>query len=194
MAAQPKFKYTPDEYLALERAAEYKSEYIDGEIFAMSGVSRQHDRIQGNVYASLYQQLSDSPCEPFTSDMRVRVTSRRTRFVYPDATVVCGEAQFEDDQVDILINPTVVFEVLSKSTAADDRGEKAEFYRAMPSLSDYVLIAQDRVHVEHYARQADNRWALTEYNDLDATLAIESIGCQLPLRQVYRRVELTDEE
>ena len=194
MAAQPKVKYTPDEYLALERAAEYKSEYIDGEIFAMAGVSRQHARIQGNLYTGLDLQLGDGPCEVFTSDLRVRVNSRRTRFVYPDATVVCGEPQFEDDQVDILINPTVVFEVLSKTTAAYDRGEKAEFYRAMPSLSDYVLIAQDRVHVEHYARQADNRWELIEVNDLDGVLDIRSIGCQLPLRQVYRRVELTDEE
>jgi len=144
--------YTPQEYLALERKAAYKSEYIGGFIVAMPGVSRWHDRIAGDTYAALHAQLADGPCEIFTSDIRVKneVTGRYTD---PDASVVCGEPQFADEELDTLLNPTVIIEILSPSTEAYDRGDKFEAYRRLPSLQEYVRIAQNRASVDHFLRQ-----------------------------------------
>ncbi len=182
--------FTASEYLMLERAAEYKNEYIDGDIVAMSGVTRQHDRIAGDVFGELRAQLRDEPCDVFTSDMRVKnlVTGRYT---YPDASVVCGEPEFEDDELDTLLNPAVVIEVLSPSTEAYDRGDKFAAYRRLPSLREYVLIAQDRPSVEHYLRQGE-QWLLTAATDLDASVALPTIGCVLRLAEVYRRVRFPD--
>lgn len=186
MATQPKPTLTPEEYLAFERQVEYRSEYVDGEMVAMTGTSSAHNRIAGGIYAHLYQALASGPCEPFIADMRVCVL--RHRYYYPDVVVVCGEAEFEDDELDTLLNPTAVFEVLSKSTRDYDRGEKAEFYRALPSLRELVFISQDRVHVEHMVRQAEREWVLTEYSSLDDTLPLPSLGVSLRLADLYRRV------
>ncbi len=191
IAARAIRRYTPAEYLALERAAEYKSEYIDGHIVAMSGVTRQYDRIAGDTFASLHAQLGDGPCEIFSSDPRV--TSVVTgRYTYPDVSVVCGDAEFEDDQLDTLLNPAVIIEVLSPSTEAYDRGSKFAGYRSIPSLREYVLIAQDRPSVEHYLRQGE-QWLLTAATDLDASVALPTIGCELRLAEVYRRVRFPAE-
>lgn len=177
---------TPQEYLALERRAEFKSEYDNGYVNAMSGASREHNLIAGNVHGELRLQLRGRPCESYTSDMRVQAGASGL-FAYPDVTVVCGEPRFLDKEVDTLLNPTVIVEVLSPSTEAYDRGRKFEHYRRLASLREYVLVAQDRVLVERYTRQGDN-WLLTELSRLDGVLRLESIGCEIPLEAVYERV------
>ena len=149
MPAMPKPLLTPEEYLARERRAETKSEYLRGEVFAMAGASRAHNLIASNAAGELRQQLRDRPCEVYPSDMRVKV-SPSGLYTYPDVTVVCGEPQFEDAEVDTLLNPKVLVEVLSPSTADYDRGGKFTHYRRLPSLQEYVLISQDRPLVEHY--------------------------------------------
>ena len=192
MAAQAKARYTPQEYLALERQAEYKSEYVDGEIFAMAGASEAHDFIAGEIYAALLVAFRRGPCAVLSSDVKVRVTGRR--YVYPDVVAVCGERRYADDQKDVLLNPTVVFEVLSPSTEAYDRGRKAAFYRTLPSLSDYVLVAQDKPHIELYTRQVDGSWRFSEARGLQSSLTIPSIDCALALADVYQRVQVSDSD
>jgi Uma2 family endonuclease len=187
MSAVPKHLLTPQEYLALERRAETKSEYLRGEMFAMAGASRQHNLIATNVAAEFRQQLRERPCEVYQADMRVKISSTGL-YTYPDVTVVCGEPQFEDAEVDTLLNPTVLVEVLSSSTADYDRGGKATHYRSLPSLEEYVLISQDQALIEHYARQGPDQWLLTEKHSLDDTLVLASINCRLPLAEIYLKV------
>lgn len=156
MALQPKSFLTPEEYLVIERKAEYKSEYFNGEMFAMSGVSPSHVLIVSNIVAELRGQLKQKPCNVYSSDLRVRV-SPTGLYTYPDVVVVCGQPQLADEQKDTLLNPTLIVEVLSDSTQDYDRGRKFEHYRSLSSFTEYLLIAQDRCHVEHFVRQADNR-------------------------------------
>ena len=188
MSAVPKSYLTPQEYLVRERRAETKSEYLRGEVFAMSGASREHNLIAGNVNRELSEQLRERPCEVYQGDMRVKVSSTGL-YTYPDVTVVCSEPQFEDAEVDTLLNPKVIVEVLSPSTADYDRGGKFTHYRRLPSLRDYVLISQDRALVEHCVRQPSDQWLLTEYSALDGTLMLSSIQCQLPLAEIYLKVQ-----
>lgn len=187
MTALPKQKLTSLEYLEIERQAETRSEFLDGEMFAMSGASRKHGRVAGSAFASLHSQLRGRPCEAFTADMRVRI-SPTGLYTYPDIVVVCGEAQFEDAEVDTLLNPALVLEVLSPSTTDYDRGTKFAHYRSLPSLREYLLLAQDRVHAEHFVRQAGDRWLLSETDDREAVLELASIGCRLALADAYERV------
>jgi Uma2 family endonuclease len=181
--------YTPEEYLTLERQASNKSEYIAGQIVAMSGASRAHSLITGNLLRVLSSQLLERPCEAHASALRVQV-SARAMYTYPDIVVVCGDAQFEDAAVDTLLNPTLIVEVLSPSTEAYDRGAKFGYYRQAPSLREYVLIAQDRMLVEQYVR-ADAGWLLTETSDPAARVEFPAIGCAAPLSEIYRKVALT---
>jgi Uma2 family endonuclease len=189
MSSQPKAYITPEEYLAIERKAEYKSEYFNGEMFAMAGASEQHATIVANVMYLLVGQLKGRPCKAYASDLRVRI-SPTGLYTYPDVVVVCGEPQFADDQKDTLLNPTLIVEVLSESTKDYDRGEKFEHYRTLTSLSEYVLIAQDKYHVEHFVRQPDNRWLLSETNRLEDTIHLSSIACDLALAEVYDKVAM----
>lgn len=189
MSLQPKTHLTPEEYLAIERKAEYKSEYFNGEMFAMAGASERHALIVTNVVAELRGQLRHRPCTVYSTDLRVRV-SPTGLYTYPDVIVVCGQAQFADDQKDTLLNPTLIVEVLSESTKDYDRGGKFEHYRSLASLSEYVLIAQDKHHVEHFVRQPDNRWLLSETNRLEDTIHLPSIDCALALTEVYDKVEM----
>lgn len=189
MSSQVKVYYTPEEYLALERQAEHKSEYFDGEIFAMTGASRRHNLVAANVLAALHRQLRKRPCEIYSSDMRVKV-SPTGLYTYPDVVIVCGEPFFDDKQKDTLLNPTVLVEVLSKSTASYDRGEKFEHYRKLDSLAEYLVIAQNKYHVEHYIRQPDNRWLLSETDDRQQTIHLSSIECDLALADIYDKVEV----
>ncbi len=186
--AQP--NYTPEQYLALERKAEYKNEYMNGQIYAMSGASRWHNLITGNLAAELHAQLRGRPCEAYISDMRVKV-SLTGMYAYPDVVAVCGEPLSEDRHRDTLINPNVIIEVLSVATEANDRGEKFAHYRRLDSLMEYVLVAQDKVLVEHYARHGDNggQWILTVISDSDGALHLASIGCDVALQDIYDRVE-----
>lgn len=189
MFSQAQKRYTPEEYLALERAAQCKSEYYAGDIFAMAGASRWHNLIVTNVLRELSLQLKGQPCTTYPSDMRVKV-SPTGLYTYPDVTVVCGEAQFEDNQQDTLLNPTLIVEVLSDSTEAYDRGGKFAHYRKLASLMEYVLIAQTKPHIEHYVRQPDNRWLLSEADSLSDTVHLPSIDCRLALAEVYDKVDI----
>ncbi len=186
MRSRPKTYMTPEEYLAVERQNEYKSEYINGEVFAMTGASRRHNIITFNIAASLGPQLRGRPCEGYVNDMRVRVASRRDyAYAYPDVVVIRGEPQFEDGHLDTLLNPTVIIEVLSESAERYDRVGKFVLYRDIGSLAEYVLVAQDEHRVEQYAKQPDGRWMLTDHRSPDAVVELASIQCTLALREVY---------
>jgi Uma2 family endonuclease len=178
---------SPEEYLALERQAENKHEYVDGEIFAWAGASRKHNVIAGNIITSLNGQLRGKPCEVYPGEMRVKAPASRA-YVYPDVTVICDEPQFEDDYVDTLLNPSVVFEVLSKSTESYNRLARSAYYRTIQSLSEYLLVAQEEYRVEQYVKQAAGRWLLTEVRSLESVIELESIGCSLALRDIFDRI------
>src|ERR1700693_2945284 len=178
---------TEEQYLALERAAELRSEFFDGKMFARSGVSIQHAELQGNILGELHDALRGTPCEPFGSVLRVRVSSRM--YAYPDVSVVCGKPLLADDHQDVLLNPVVIVEVLSPSTEAYDRGLKLQHYRTIASLQDYILVEQNEIRIEQYTRQENNLWILRDYQSLDEELTISSIGVSLPLGRIYNRVE-----
>jgi Uma2 family endonuclease len=182
---------TPEAYLALERKAKTKSEYFNGQIYAMSGASRAHNLIGGNIFGGLHAQLRERDCEVYTNDMRVKV-SPTGLYTYPDVVVVCDEPRFEDDVFDTLLNPIVLIEVLSPSTEAYDRGEKFAHYRQIASLQEYVLVSQDRISVEHYLRQG-TQWLLTEFCGLQEVLSLISIRCELHLSDIYRRITFSEE-
>lgn len=186
---RPRHRYTVEEYLAFERASPTKHEYYAGDIFAMVGARRLHVLIVTNLVSSLDRRLSDRPCEVYSNDMRLKVSSTGL-YTYPDVAVVCGEPQFEDVETDTLLNPQVVIEVLSKSTRDYDLGEKFEHYRSVESLTDYVLISQDAYHVEHRSRKPDGEWNIAELDGLEATLVLESIDCALPISEIYRRIKI----
>jgi Uma2 family endonuclease len=188
MSLRPKPYLSPEDYLALERSAEFKSEYFDGEIFAMTGASESHNLIVINTIRELSIQLKKRPCKVYANDMRVRV-SPTGLITYPDVMVVCGQAQFDDSHLDTLLNPTLIVEVLSDSTEAYDRGRKFEHYRKLESLTEYVLITQHRPHVESYRRQPDQRWVLAESDGLDSSLPLDAIDCELVLAEIYDKVE-----
>ena len=177
---------TPGEYLTWERKQPFKNEYHNGYIIAMSGASRTHNLITMNIANQLYNQLMEQECEVYANEMRVR-TSPTVSYFYPDVAVVCGEPRFEDDTFDTLINPIIVIEVLSPSTAAFDRGEKFEHYKQLASLQEYILISQDSVRVEHY-RCEGTQWTHNRFQHLEDTLSLTSIECEVPLRAIYRRV------
>jgi Uma2 family endonuclease len=190
--ALPKTPITPAEYLKFERASEVKHEYYAGEIFAMTGASKNHNRIVTSTLSRLYNQLRERPCDVFPSDMRVKPHSG-ILYAYPDITVVCGTPEFEDDEVDTLLNPTVIIEVLSPSTEAYDRGKKFQHYRTIPSFQEYLLIAQDSVRIEHYTLR-DNEWVLIDATTLDAIITLHSIDCTLLLKDVYEKVDFNEVE
>jgi Uma2 family endonuclease len=177
---------SPEQYLELERTSEVKHEYAAGEVFAMAGGTREHSLIAMNISRELGNLLRGRPCEVHGPDMRIKITATG-RYVYPDASVVCGKALFEDSQSDNLLNPIVVCEVLSDSTEAYDRGEKFEQYRSIPSFQEYVVISQKKVRVEHFRKQLDGRWVLTVLGPGDR-LALESIGCEVAMDDIYLKV------
>jgi len=187
-------RVTPEEYLRRERLAEFRSEYRDGEIVAMAGASLSHIRIDANLMAELGAQLKGKPWEPMGQDAKIRAT--RMRYSYPDVTVVCGEPEFLDERRDVITNPTVLFEILSPSTEVYDRGEKFAAYQQRPTLQDYVLVAQDRVSVEHYSRQDENGgvWRYERLDRPDAVLRLPSVGCEVLLSDIYARVTFPEPE
>lgn len=189
MSSQAQLLVTPEEYLAHERRADTRSEYWNGEVVAMSGASFAHNLIVANVVAELRFQLKKRACSVVPSDMRVYIATAQ-RYVYPDVMVVCGDPEFTDDEQDTIVNPTLIVEVLSKTTKDYDRGEKFLRYRTLPSLREYVLISQDRPFVEHYVKQAGEKWLLSEVSGLEATLTLDSIDGRLELAEVYDKVTL----
>jgi Uma2 family endonuclease len=182
---------TPEEYLRQERDAETKSEYWNGEVYALAGATRTHNRITVNMLISLGNQLKGSRCTLYPSDMRVKVQATGL-YTYPDMAVVCGKERFEGRHSETLLNPTVIVEVLSPSTEAYDRGAKFVHYRQLPSLTDYLLIAQEQPAVDHFVRQGDGNWLLVAYAGLDAVVQLASVDCTLALADVYDKVEWTE--
>ena len=191
MSAQPQPYLTPEEYLAIERKAEFKSEYFQGEMFAMSGASLAHNQIVANLMIGIGSQLQKRSCRIFNADMRVEAKSNDA-YYYPDVVALCGEPKLKDHHQDILLNPMVLIEVLSPSTESYDRGLKRETYAQLESLRDYVLVAQDRMHVEHLALQEDRRWVLTDLYLPEETLVLESVQAELTLAEIYDNVEFPE--
>jgi Uma2 family endonuclease len=188
MSAQRTPFLSPAEYLEQERRADRKSEYFQGEVFAMAGASRRHGLIVTNLIRELGQQLKGRPCEVYASDLRLRVTPAGL-YTYPDVMVVCGDVQFADDRKDTVLNPVVLIEVLSESTRDYDRGRKFEYYRTLPSLREYLTVAQDKPHVEHWTRQQEDRGMLVEFHNLSQIIPLESIACALPLAEIYDKID-----
>jgi Uma2 family endonuclease len=178
---------TPEEYLEIERKAEFKSEYFNGEIFAMVGASRPHNRIVSNIIRTLDTQLLKRDCNIYPSDMRVKI-KKIGKYTYPNVVVTCGKEIFEDTYVDTLLNPVVICEILSDSTEAYDRGKKFQHYQFIESLAEYILITQDAVRVEQYVRQNDKMWVYDGYQNIDDIVKLESVGCELALKELYVNV------
>jgi len=187
--SSPKPSYLPPgEYLDLDRRAEIRSEYVRGRMFAMSGATRRHALIAGNLQGEIWTQLRGRRGEVYVNDMRVKVSPTGI-YTYPDIVAVCGEARFEDEAVDTLLNPTVIVEVLSESTEAYDRGEKFAQYRRLDTLREFVLVSQDKIRVEHFRREGEE-WILSEVDGPDATLHLGSIDCHVGLAVIYEKVEI----
>jgi len=184
---------TPEDYLSFERESEARHEFLDGEIFQMAGESLSHSRVCINLGGEVRAKLKGKSCEALSPNMKVR-TSTASLFSYPDLTIVCGEPLFHDRKKDVLTNPQVIFEVLSPSTAEYDRTTKFQRYRMdNETLTDYILVSQDKPFVEHFFRQTDGKWLYQSYGALEDFLKIETIDCELSLREIYDRVELTFE-
>ena len=178
-----------EEYLRFERDSETRHEFLDGIVYAMAGETPDHSRICFNLITITGSQIRDKPCEGFSPNMKVRA-GLGGLYAYPDLMIVCGEAIFHDEHGDVLLNPTVIFEVLSPSTEKYDRGEKFLRYQQIESLQDYVMVSQDNSRVEHHHRQPDGTWNATEVNGLDAVLVLSSIDCRISLDEVYRNTKV----
>jgi Uma2 family endonuclease len=187
MSALPELNWTAQRYLEYERTSDERHEYLNGQIYALAGASANHNLIVGNVYASLHAQLRKRPCVTYPSDMRLKI-KQTGLYTYPDISVVCGAPEFEDDKHDTLLNPILLIEVLSPSTENYDRGKKFQHYRTLESLHEFLLIAQDSYRVEHYVRQENDQWLLTDINQSDAVLELGSIDCKLVIAELYEKV------
>jgi Uma2 family endonuclease len=187
MSAQPQPRLTPEQYLEAERAAEFKHEYYNGQIYAMSGGSYRHGQIIGNVTTELTNGLKRRPCSVVPQDLRLRV-SPDGLYTYPDVIVICGDPRFADNRQDTLLNPALIVEVLSPSTEAYDRGFKSAQYRTVESLEEYALVSQAEPRVEVFRRQPGGHWLLSEAIGLDAVCHFESLECSVPLAEIYAKV------
>jgi Uma2 family endonuclease len=194
MTAVPKKKYTLEEYLELDKNSGERYEYFDGEVFAMAGGSPDHARISGNAYFAIQAKLGDGDCEAFNSEMRIKVPAAFP-YRYPDVSVVCGEPIFDEiGGQQMLVNPILIVEVLSPSTAAYDLGEKFTAYQSIDTFQEYLLISQDRPHVIQHVKQAKRKWLRIEIEGMESEVALESIGVTLMLAEIYRRVEFQTAE
>jgi Uma2 family endonuclease len=192
MSAIPKRKITPQEYLEMERKAEYKSEYFNGEIFAMAGARRNHNKISTNISGLIWQHLKGKSCESYSNDMRVYVP-KTGLYTYPDVVVVCGEPRFQDDVFDTLLNPTLLIEVLSESTESYDRGKKFQHYRSIESLHEYVLVSTDEARIEKFEKTGDGFWFLSEAVGIESEIELTSIECKVALAEVYDKIDFSVE-
>jgi Uma2 family endonuclease len=179
---------SPKEYLAIERQAETRSEYLGGEMLATAGGSYAHNVIVGNLIGEIRQQLKGRPCTVCPGGQRVLVPE--VSYTYPDIVVVCGDPRFEDKHFDTLLNPVLIVEIVSPTTEAYDRGKKFHLYQKIESLVEYVLVAQDENRVERFLRRENNQWLLTPSMGLESTVSLTSIQCALPLAEVYDKVEI----
>ncbi len=187
MSAEPQRRLTAEEYLAFERESEIRHEYLDGELFAMAGASREHNLIGTNLVAALHAQVRKQGCELYANGMRVRVPATGL-YTYPDLIAICGRPRFDDAESDTLLNPDLIVEILPTSTEDYDRGRKFAHYRSIPSLQIYLLVSQEKAHAEVFTRQRDGRWILWETDDLDATVELPVVGAAVGMREIYDRV------
>lgn len=187
MSANPLPILTAEEYLTMDRAAEWKSEFHDGEMYPMEAVSLKHAAISMNLAAALSLPLRSAGCIAYGSPLRLRVSP--TQYVYPDVQIVCGKPQITDERSDTLMNPKVIIEILSPSTADYDHGAKFEFYRKLPSFEEYVLISQSETQIEVFTKQSGNLWSLTIINARDQAARLQSLGTEIPLADVYYGIE-----
>lgn len=190
---QEKNKMAPGEYLALERSSlDIKHEFFDGDVFAMVGARRNHNRINVNLTIELGGKFKadKSTCNLFSNDMRVKIAEKN--YVYPDIVIYCGDAAFEDDEFDTLTNPVVIMEILSDSTEVFDRGKKFAYYQTIPMLQEYILVSQKEYCVEQYTRSGDG-WLYRSYKGTDQILKLESVNCELPLSEIYWDIEIESE-
>jgi Uma2 family endonuclease len=193
MSTLPKKRYTVDEYLDLEEGASYKSQYYDGEIFAMAGASLSHNRIVANIVSELREKLRGTDCEVLPGDMMIQCPTGL--YSYADVVVVCGKPDVMKHRgVHVLLNPQVIVEVLSDSTESFDRGKKFAHYRSIPKLTEYLLVAQDRYSVDHFWRGQSDEWGLNAVNGPDASVQFKSLKCAMAMTAVYERVEVPDVE
>lgn len=188
MARPEKKVVSPETYFEMEKTAEYKSEYYHGEVFAMTGASARHNLIVTNTLANLHTQLQDADCWVFPSDMKVQV-DEAAHYVYPDVSVVCGDVAFVEGRDDVVTNPIVIFEVLSESTKDYDRGSKFQAYRNIDSLRDYLVVDQFSAFVEHFTREAPNRWVLKEYRRPEEIISLPSVNARVGLKDIYHRID-----
>jgi len=188
MIPKKKAFITPKEYLEIERKAEFKSEYFNGEMFALAGAGKTHNKISSNLIINIGVHLKNKTCLIYGSDMKVKISSSGL-YAYPDISVVCGDEKFEDDESDILLNPKLVIEILSESTESYDRGKKFEHYRTLESLQEYVLVSQEKPKVEQFLKQQDGKWLYSEVNGIDSRAQFTSIECEIDLKEIYHKVE-----
>ena len=186
------YKVTPEEYLAIEREADFRSEFLDGEMFAMAGGTANHNVVIGNLRAELRNRFKGRPCLTYSENLRVQIPATGL-YTYPDLAALCGPPSFLDLGRDTLLNPQLVVEVLSLKTEAFDRGQKFAHYRSIPSLLEYVLVSQREPLVERFTRQADGSWNLVVFSGLDATVYFESVDAVVPLAEIYENVEFGPE-
>lgn len=189
MSAQPEPFYRLEDWLAVEREAlETRSEYVDGEVFAMTGASEAHNLIVTNLAGELSRAFKGKPCRVYANDMKILIRETNEGR-YPDLVALCGEREFQDDRTDILLNPALIIEVLSHSTANYDRGEKFASYRRLSSLRQYLLVSQYELQAELYSRQSDHRWLVQYFDQPEDRISLESLGCELRLAEIYDKVE-----
>jgi Uma2 family endonuclease len=192
MSALPHFNLTPEEYLKLERKAEFKSEYSSGHVYVLTGASWNHLQIVANLTTILRPPLRARGCTALPSELKVWIAARR-KFFYPDITIVCGRPQFYDERQDVITNPTLIIEVLSDSTAAYDRGDKFLAYQQLDSLRGYVLVSQHQPAVEQYVKMENGAWQYMAHIGLESSLTLPAVDCPLALSDVYADVEWEEE-
>lgn len=183
---KPKF-YSANEYLSVERESEIRHEYVNGEVYEMAGANKRHNLISANIIRLIGNQILDRSCSVYGSDMRIKIQSAE-KYTYPDVVALCGPEEFEDAAEDNLLNPAVIIEVLSKTTEAYDRGAKFAYYQAIESLREYILVTQEPFRVEQFVRKDSNTWTYFEFSSADDVVKLDSIGCELTLRDIYHKV------
>nr|VFJ74526.1 MAG: Endonuclease, Uma2 family (restriction endonuclease fold) [Candidatus Kentron sp. FW] len=191
MLPQHETKTTSQEYLALERASRVRHEFLDGEIFAMTGATRRHNRIAVNLVHMLSTQLAARPCGIYVSDMRVKIEAIE-KYTYPDVVVACEQEIFEDTEEDTLLNPILIIEILSDSTEAYDRGDKFFHYRAIMSFAEYILVSQKKPYMERFTHQSDGSWLYSCFDDIHQKFESSSTGCTINLKEVYEKVSFSN--
>ncbi len=193
MSAKPKRKYiSPEEYLDMEEVSPVRHEYFDGEIYQMAGASEKHNNIAGNIYGELYSQVKKRPCKAYQNDMRLLIETTEL-YTYPDVMVVCGKPEIKKYKgLDTILNPTLIVEVLSVSTADYDKGTKFDHYRTIESLQEYVLVWQDKKRVARYTKQTDGSWTLNDFIGEDAEIKLSSIDCRLSIEDIYDKVDFDE--